>query len=105
MAYYKYIWWGWQIILVLATIFFMIFGIDVLIKAYRLNDPFVFIIVFFGSNLIILISAALLIGFVYRMIGVYRLMKRGEEHPGPSNGDNRQKEQDELDENGKSDGE
>lgn len=73
--YYRYLWWGWQIILILAFAFFMIAGIKILQYAYRLNDPFNFIIVFFASNLIILVSVVLMIGFAYRLIGVYRLMK------------------------------
>jgi hypothetical protein len=40
-----------------------------------LNDPSWFIMTFFASNLIILISITLLIGFVYRIIIVYRKIK------------------------------
>jgi hypothetical protein len=47
--------------------FFLLFGIHLLIAAYRLNNPFWFIMTFFASNLIILISAALLVGFIIRM--------------------------------------
>jgi hypothetical protein len=42
-------------------------GIDLLISAYRLTDPFTFIIMFFASNLMILISAALCLGFAIRL--------------------------------------
>ena len=76
--YYKYLWWVWQVFLVLLSVFFLLFGIQVFILAYKLNDPFNFILSFFASNLIILISAVLLIGFVYRMIGVYRLTNSKE---------------------------
>jgi hypothetical protein len=54
-------------ILVMVGIFFILFGIHVLVSAYQLNDPFTFILTFFASNLIILISGALVIGFIYRM--------------------------------------
>lgn len=47
---------------------FLVFGIQLLIAAYKLNDPFLFIVSFFSSNLIILISATLFFGFIYRMI-------------------------------------
>jgi len=47
--------------------FFLAFGIHLLISAYRLDNPFWFIMTFFASNLIILISAALLVGFVVRL--------------------------------------
>jgi hypothetical protein len=61
------IWWIKNIALVLLSCFFLLFGIMVLISAYKLNDPFNFIMSFFSSNLIILISATLLFGFLYRM--------------------------------------
>ena len=56
-----------MIIFILACLFFMAVGVDLLISAYRLNDPFSFIMVFFASNLMILISAALCLGFVLRL--------------------------------------
>lgn len=46
---------------------FMLLGIHVLMGAYRLNDPFSFMLTFFASNFIILISATLLIGFATRL--------------------------------------
>lgn len=54
-------------LLILAACFFLAFGIHLLIAAYSLKDPFNFVMTFFASNLIILISAALLIGFVIRI--------------------------------------
>lgn len=68
-------WWVRQALLTLAACFFLLFGIHVLISAYTLKDPYSFIMTFFASNLIILISATLLLGFVLRMIRVYRLSK------------------------------
>ena len=65
-------WWIRQIILVAIGAFYLYFGIQVLISAYSLNDPFSFVLTFFASNFIILISAALLVGFVYRMVTYYR---------------------------------
>ena len=65
-------WWIRKIILILAGCFFLLFGIQLLISAYRLNDPFLFIMTFFASNLIILISGALLAGFIFQMIGLRR---------------------------------
>jgi hypothetical protein len=47
--------------------FFLMFGIQLLISAYQLENPFWFVMTFFASNLIILISAALLVGFIARM--------------------------------------
>ena len=55
-------------ILTLAGCFFLAFGVILLISAYQLKDPFWFVMTFFASNLIILISAALLVGFIVRMV-------------------------------------
>lgn len=65
-------WWVRQILLLLAGLFFLGFGIIVLIAAYGLKDPFSFIMTFFASNLIILISAALIVGFIFRMVTAVR---------------------------------
>jgi hypothetical protein len=62
------LWWIRQIIFALTACFFLLFGIHILFLAYRLNDPSFFILTFFSSNLIILISGALLFIFIYRMI-------------------------------------
>ena len=69
---WRILWWVRQVILSLAGCLFLLFGVHVLIAAYHLKDPYSFVMSFFASNLIILISAVLLIGFVYRMIRVYR---------------------------------
>lgn len=69
-------WWVRQCLLVLIAVFFLFFGISLLAAAYKLDDPFSFIMTFFASNLIILISATLLVGFIYRMVVVYKLANR-----------------------------
>ncbi len=74
--YFRYLWWFWQIIMILLSIFFLILGVQVLISAYKINDPFDFVLSFFASNLMILISFVLLIGFAYRIVGVYRLIAK-----------------------------
>jgi len=70
------LWWILQVVLVFASCFFLLFGINLLIAAYGLENPFWFIMTFFASNLIILISATLLVGFVWRMIAAYRRAKK-----------------------------
>jgi len=72
-------WWISQIILFVVAIFFIIFGIDLLYTAYQLNEPFSFIMTFFASNLIILISATLLFIFVWNVV---RYIKRTREKEG-----------------------
>ena len=71
-------WWIRQIVLISVSAFFLYFGIRLLVSAYKLNDPFTFLMTFFASNFIILISAALMIGFAYRMITAYRQSRNSE---------------------------
>ena len=56
-----------HIFLIIVSCFFLLFGVHVLIAAYQLTDPFSFVMAFFASNLIILISAALTLGFAIRL--------------------------------------
>lgn len=70
------IWWVKQIVLVILGGFYLYFGIHLLISSYQLNNPFTFIMTFFASNFIILISGALLVGFMYRMVVAIRYLKR-----------------------------
>jgi hypothetical protein len=65
-------WWVTQVSLALVAAFFIVFGIDLLLTAYRISDPFSFILTFFASNLIILISATLLLSFIVRMVAQMR---------------------------------
>jgi hypothetical protein len=71
--------WIRQVLLILAGGFFLCFGIVLLVSAYHLNDPFLFIMTFFASNLIILISAALLVGFIWRTFTLRKDSDRGPE--------------------------
>jgi heme/copper-type cytochrome/quinol oxidase subunit 2 len=68
-------WWVRQIILVAIAGFYLVFGIQLLISAYQLNDPASFIFTFYASNFMILFSAALLAGFIYRLVATYRRTK------------------------------
>lgn len=68
----KKMWWLKQFALVLLASFYLYVGICLLISAYRLEEPFPFILTFFASNFVILISAALLFGFVFRIITALR---------------------------------
>ncbi|NLA74816.1 MAG: hypothetical protein GX846_05010 [Deltaproteobacteria bacterium] len=60
-------WWVRHIIISLVSGFFLAFGIHLLINAYKLDNPFTFLMSFFSSNMIILFSAAIFFGFIYRM--------------------------------------
>jgi len=71
----KYRWWLLQIILTIVSVFFLVFGVDLLMGSYSLNDPFSFIMTFFAASFIILISLALMLTFLIKMIRVYRELK------------------------------
>ena len=51
------------------SLFFLIMGIDLLMGAYALQNPFEFLLSFFASNLIILISA---VGCIYVGITIWK---------------------------------
>ena len=57
---------GW-IALGIVEVFFLLFGIYLLVLSYHLTDPLSFIMTFFASNLVILISAVLLLGLVFKV--------------------------------------
>ena len=65
-----------HLVLALIAIFFILFGINLLYMAYQILDPFSFVMTFFASNLIILISATLLLGFILRIV---ETIKRGRQ--------------------------
>lgn len=73
----SYLWWGIQVVMICLSLFFLVFGIDLLRAAYALPDPFSFIMTFFAASFIILISLTLAISFFIKMIRVYRRIKAG----------------------------
>ncbi|MFH1135901.1 MAG: hypothetical protein V1816_07425 [Pseudomonadota bacterium] len=52
-----------------AATFFLCFGLGMLWIAYYQDNPIVFLALFFSSNLIILLSAACLVGLIWRLFG------------------------------------
>jgi pilus assembly protein TadC len=76
-------WWIRQFILIVVAGFYLVFGIQLLVSAYRLNDPTSFIYTFYASNFIILFSGALLVGFVYRLVTAYRRARNRHTQPPP----------------------
>jgi hypothetical protein len=67
--------------------FYLIFGILLLIAAYRLNHPLAFILTFFASNLIILISAAVIVGLSIRWVVTCNAAKSTDPSAGSQNDD------------------
>ena len=72
------LWWIRQVVFVLLGCFFLIFGIHMLVSSYRLGEPFSFILTFFASNFIILISLTLVIAFVYQMKAFVAVLRDGK---------------------------
>jgi len=73
--YMKYTWWIFQILMLLASIFFLVFGVDLMRAAYTLENPFNFIMTFFSASFIILISITLAISFIIKMIRVLKQIR------------------------------
>jgi hypothetical protein len=73
------LWWSKKAAGAVLSIFFLILGIDLCMAAFRLKHPHQFILTFFASNLIILISAVFLAGIIVRV--VIRL-RQDEARPG-----------------------
>ena len=71
----KYVWWIIQVLMLLVSGFFLVFGIDLLMASYTLDNPYNFIMTFFSASFIILISLALGISFIIKIIRVFRQLK------------------------------
>ena len=65
-------WWAKHLLIGILSVFFFMFGIDLLISTYRLNNPHEFIMAFFASNLIIMISA---VGVLYPAIKIFTRLR------------------------------
>lgn len=61
-------WWVRWIFFAAVAAFFLIFGIEEMARAYRGKNPGEFLAFFFAASFIILISGAILIGSIFRMI-------------------------------------
>ena len=69
----KTVWWTISTASAILSIFFLFLGIELCRASYKLDHPHQFILTFFASNLIILISAVFLAAVVVRMIARLRL--------------------------------
>ena len=67
----SWLWWGKHISIALFSLFFLFFGIQALIASYRLSNPLEFIMFFFSSCLIILIS---IVGVIYPAFRIKKLL-------------------------------
>ena len=64
----RVLWWTMRTASVVLSAFFLFLGIDLCRASFNLNNPHQFILTFFASNLIILISIVILIGVIAQMI-------------------------------------
>jgi hypothetical protein len=65
-------WWGKHLLTGTLSLFFLLFGIDLLISTYHLKNPLEFIMGFFASNLIIMISA---VGILHPLIKIFSRLR------------------------------
>jgi TRAP-type C4-dicarboxylate transport system permease small subunit len=61
-------WWIRFLLFSAFALFFLVFGVEEMVRAYRSKTPYDFLGSFFAASFIILISATLLIAFVWRMV-------------------------------------
>lgn len=66
------VWWTLSSASAALSIFFLFLGISLCRASFHLGHPHQFILTFFASNLIILVSAVILAGVVVRMIARLR---------------------------------
>lgn len=68
-----FLWWGKTLTIGLVSLFFLVIGIDVLIASYHLDNPLEFVMYFFSSSLLIMVSA---IGVYYSLLHIYNFFRR-----------------------------
>jgi hypothetical protein len=66
------VWWVKNIVIAFLSLFFLAFGINALITAYGTKNPLEFIMYFFSSSLIILISV---VGIIYPFFRIRAILK------------------------------
>lgn len=78
------IWWAGQSLMGVFFLGFLVLGIDLCRASFHLKEPYEFILTFFASNLIILVSIALLAGLIVRIVGRVKGRQEDPHHPDPS---------------------
>lgn len=68
----SYLWWGKHILIACTALFFLVFGLETLIGSYHLKNPMEFIMHFFSSSLMVLIS---LVGLLYPALRIRAHLK------------------------------
>ena len=68
----SWLWWAKIFFIGVLSVLFLIFGVETLIGAYKLKNPMEFIMYFFSSSLIILIS---IVGIIYPAFRIHSFFK------------------------------
>jgi len=66
------LWWGKNILIAIVSLFFLLFGTETLIGSFSLKNPLEFIIYFFSSSFMVLVS---IVGIIYPAFQVHALFK------------------------------
>ncbi len=66
------LWWGKNILIAIFSLFFLAFGIETLVGVFYLNNPHEFIMYFFSSSLMVLVS---LVGLIYPTFQVHAFFR------------------------------
>ena len=69
-----FFWWISKLVIGIVSLFFFARGIDVLVHSYSLNNPAEFLMYFFSSSMLILVSA---VGIIYTAVRIFKRV-RGE---------------------------
>jgi hypothetical protein len=67
-----FFWWASKLFIGMVSLFFLARGIDVLVFSYTLNNPLEFLMYFFSSSMLILVSV---VGVIYCTSKVFRRIK------------------------------
>lgn len=67
-----FFWWASKFFIGMVSLFFLARGIDVLVFSYTLNNPLEFLMYFFSSSMLILVSV---VGVIYCAFRVFRRIK------------------------------
>ncbi|MBW2557494.1 MAG: hypothetical protein JRD69_01420 [Deltaproteobacteria bacterium] len=67
-----FFWWISRLFIGIASLVLFIRGIEVLIGSYSLNNPVEFLMYFFSSSMLILVSA---VGVIYSAVKIFKKVK------------------------------
>jgi len=67
-------WWCKNILIIIFSLFFLVFGLEVLIGAYSLKEPPLFFVYFFSGSFIVLFS---LTALLIPVLKIHAFLKKG----------------------------